>query len=260
MKKIRDFLLNLGLTETEINIYVKLLEVGRCSVSEIARTLGMNRVTAHFTIQGLIDKGLITHVKEGRSRELTAQPPEALQYLIERKDKEVKSLHEQFAGTLPMLTGLMPQLNQTNQDFDVKFYHGLPGVRSIYREVLKSQELRSYVNISSIFDVFPENPQLFPDAISHKHLNMWEIIEDSPRSQEYIKTVDPAKYKYKFFTKTWKTTVFDYMIFDGKIAMIAGKPEVYGVLIQSRDVYDNAKSLFEMLWDLLPDAPKTIKA
>lgn len=253
MKKIRDFLSNLGLTETEINIYVKLLEVGRCSVSEIARTLNMNRVTAHFTIQGLIDKGLITHVKEGRSRELTAQPPEALQYLIERKDKEVKSLHEQFTGTLPMLTELMPVKNFSESSFDVKHFEGLQGIRAIYREVLKSKELRSYVNIQAISSVFPENPAMFPEATRLKDLKMWEIIEDSPKSQEYLKTVNPHNYLHKFMPPTAKLSTFDYMIFDGKIAMISGTEKLNGLMIINANLYQNARTLFEVMWSLLPD-------
>lgn len=254
MKKIRDFLTNLGLTETEINIYVKLLEVGRCSVSEIARTLEMNRVTAHFTIQGLIDKGLITHVKEGRSRELTAQPPEALQYLIERKDKEIKSLHEQFTGALPLLSGLMPNNQQSSTNFDVKFFHGATGVKAIYRDVLKASELRSYVNVEKIFAFFPENAESFTAATQKKQLKMWEIIEDSSITRKDIQLNNPEQYHYKFFPKDWQhSNIFDYMIFDGKIAMIAGEKEPSGILVMNDGLFENAVALFDLLWRLLPD-------
>lgn len=252
MKKIRDFLTNLGLTETEINIYVKLLEVGRSSVSEIARTLSMNRVTAHFTIQGLIDKGLITHVKEGRSRELTAQPPEALQYLIERKDKEIKSLHEQFSGALPLLTGLMPAKLNLETTFDVKYFEGIAGVRAIYREVLKSKILRAYANISQITTAVPENFSLFPEANSLKHVQMREIIEDSERSRAYVKNMDPNNYSYRFFPEALPDTIFDYLIFDGKIAMISGKKDLNGIMIINKDLSTNAEALFDMLWKLIP--------
>ena len=252
MKKIRDFLHNLGLTETEINIYVKLLEVGRCSVSEIARALDMNRVTAHFTIQGLIDKGLITHVKEGRSRELTAQPPDALQYLIERKDKEIKLLHEEFSGALPALIGLMPQKSGPNQEFDVKFYHGIAGVKAIYREVLKTKTLRAYANITQITTAVPENFSLFPEANNLKHVEMREIIEDSEKSREYIKKMNPSNYSYRFFPQALPNSIFDYLIFDGKIAMISGKKELNGIMIINNDLSENAKALFDMLWKLIP--------
>lgn len=253
MKKITDFLKDLGLSDAETKIYFKLLEVDRCSITELAHLLNMNRVTAHFNIQGLIDKGLITHIKQGRSRELHAQPPETLQYLIEQKESKVKKLKEEFATTLPLMTQLRPSKNSSNVDFDAKFFQGLNGVKAIYREVLKSNELRSFVNISTIFDKFPENPSLFPEAISHTHLTMWEIIEDSTRSRDYVKTVDPNRYFYKFFPAEWNVSVFDYMIFDGKIAMIAGREEVNGILIINDEMYQNSKSIFELFWKTLPD-------
>lgn len=255
MKHIADFLKNLGFSPVEAKIYIRLLELGQSSITELAHSLQMNRVTAHFNIQNLIEKGLITHVKQGRQRELSAQPPETLQYIIEKKERQIRRLEEEFTGILPIMHKLMPSTPHTHRNFDVKFFQGENGVRAIYREVLKSHELRSYVNISSIFEVFPENPQLFPEAVSRRHLKMWEIIEDSSRSREYIKTVDPKRYFYKFFPSDWNVSVFDYMIFEGKIAMIAGKQELNGILIVNDDMYQNAKALFEMLWNLLP-SPK----
>jgi len=252
MKKILDFLINLGLSTAEAKIYTRLTELGQSSMTELAHSLQMNRVTTHFNVQNLIDKGLITHVKQGRSRELTAQSPDSLQYLIEQKDNHVKRLKEEFINTIPLMKKTMPLINKPERHFDVKFFQGKNGVKAIYREVLKSTELRSYVNISNIFEVFPENPQLFPEAVSRKHLKMWEIIEDSLISRNYVKTVDPKRYSYKFFPSDWNISVFDYMIFDGKIAMITGKQEPKGILIVNDDMYKNAKALFEMLWRLLP--------
>lgn len=252
MKKITDFLQNLGLSTAEAKIYLKLLELGQTSITQLAHSLQMNRVTAHFNIRNLIDRGLVTHVKQGRCRELTAQPPDTLSYLIEQKERQIKDLREQFDSSLPDLQHLMPTGNHLKRQPDVKFYEGEAGVRAIYREVLKSHELRSYVNISSIFEVFPENPQLFPKAVSREHLKMWEIIEKSPQSQEYIKKVNPKRYSYKFFPSDWNISIFDYMIFEGNIAMITGKPEPNGILIVNDDMFQNAKALFEMLWNLLP--------
>ncbi len=252
MKKVVDLLHNLGLSEAEIKIYIKLLELGRCSVTELAHSLGMNRVTAHFNIQSLIDIGLITHMKQGRSRELTAQPPEALQYLIDQKDRQMKEIHEEFTSALPVLSALMPTVGPDRSKFDLKFYRGVTGVRSVYHEVLKAKELRSYVNTKNTFDIFPENPKLFLEAQDKNNLKMWEITDSSPESFGYIKHADPKKYFYRFFPSSWNTSVFDYMIFEGKIAMVAGKEEPNGILIVNEDMYQNAVALFEMVWKLLP--------
>lgn len=252
MKKIRDFLTQLGLSDAETTIYLKLLELGKCSVSELAHAISMNRVTVHFTVQGLIDKGLITHVKEGRSRELTAQPPDALKYLLDEREKEVTSLHEQFTSALPLLTGLMPQKAISDKQFDVKFYEGIAGVKAIYREIFKTTILRAYANIERITTAVPENLSLFPEANKIKHVEMREIIEDSDKSRQYLKNMGPVNYSYRFFPKSLPNTIFDYLIFDDKIGMVSGEKDLNGIMIINQDLTDNAKALFDMLWNLLP--------
>lgn len=252
MKHIADFLQDLGLSPVEAKIYIRLLELGKSSITELSHSLQMNRITVHFNIKNLIERGLITHIKHGRLRELTPQPPSTLQYLIEQKQTRVKMLREEFASALPLMDKLIPTKGQSDNKLDVKFFQGKNGVRAIYREVLKSKEIRAYVNISKIFEAFPENSQLFPDAQIHKSATLWEILEDSPRSREYIKTFDPKRYFYKFFPSKWNVSVFDYLIFDGQIAMISGKEELDGIIIQSDNMYQNAKVIFEMLWSLLP--------
>jgi sugar-specific transcriptional regulator TrmB len=251
MKKVYDFLKDLGLSEAETKIYVRLLELGQCSITELAHNLVMNRITVHFNVQNLINMGLITHVKQGRSRELTAQPPETLQYLIEQKQTQVKRLQEQYQSSLSMMTGLMPSGNKPHSKFDVKFFQGINGVRAIYKDVLKANEACAYVKVSSIGSLFPENIALFSD-VNHRNLSLKEIIEDSPSSREYVKTMDPTRYAYKFFPSDWNISVFDYIIFGGKIAMIAGAQDPNGIIIINDDLYQNAKVLFEMLWNLLP--------
>lgn len=252
MKPIVDFLHNLGLSEAEVKIYVKLLELGRVSITELAHSLGMNRVTAHFNIQSLIDKGLISHVKQGRSRELYAQPPEALKYLIEQKDKKVAELHEQYAASLPLMTGMMPKLGTENKRFDVKFYEGIIGVRAIYQEIFHTKILRAYANVSRITTAIPENLSLFPEANKLKHVEMREIIEDSEKSRAYLKNMGPSNYSYRFFPDALPDTIFDYLIFDEKIAMVSGGKELSGIMIINHDLTENAKALFDMLWKLIP--------
>jgi len=253
-KKVTEFLVNLGLSKLESQIYLKLLEHGRMSVTDLAKELNMNRVTLHFNLERIIDMGLVTHIKQGRSKELTAAPPETLQDIIFQKDQQVKQLKEQFQLTLPDLTDIIQSRNVKKQNFDVRYFHGLSGVRAIYKEVLQAKEIRSYVNIASISSCFPENPSLFPKISQQNKIEMWEIIEDSPSTRLYLKTVDPVQYHYKFFPQNGNViSLYDFMIFEGKIAMISGKDEINGIMVTNEFMYANTKTIFEIMWNLLPN-------
>jgi sugar-specific transcriptional regulator TrmB len=251
MKKYIDILKKLGLSDIEATLYIKLLQLGHASISELSRSLSMNRITVHFNVRNLVDRGLITHIKQGRTRELTAQPPENLEYILEQQERSLKSVREELTLSLPLMQQLIP--TKTSHDkFDVKFFQGKEGIKAIYREVLKAKEIRSYVNNTGIENVFPENTSLFVDANRLRFVKMWEIMDDSSESREYVKNLDRTNYSYKYFPSEWRPTVFDYMIFDGKIAMVGGKRDFNGIVIVNEEMFQNAKALFEVLWNLLP--------
>jgi sugar-specific transcriptional regulator TrmB len=252
-KSISDFLLNLGLTKLEAQIYLILLEYGRCSVTDLAHKLNMNRVTLHFNLERIIEMGIVSHVKQGRMKELSAQPPEILEDIIVQKDNQMKLLKQQFQTVLPDLNQIIHSQSVTEQTFDVRYFHGLSGVRAIYKEVLDSKEIRSYVNIAAISSFIPENPSLFPNESHQKNIDMWEIIEDSPQTRSYLKTVDPVRYHYKFFPPSANIiSLYDFMIFEGKIAMISGKDEINGIVVTNESMFINTKTIFELMWNLLP--------
>jgi sugar-specific transcriptional regulator TrmB len=257
MKKIQDYLVQLGLTEVESKLYEGLLDYGKSTVMELSGRLGINRITAHTNIENLKDLGLVTESRNGARRILIAEPPERLMYLIEQKEQSIKNLRTKFPDILDTINVSFSNPKQS-EGIEVKYYEGRAGVQSIYREVIKSNELRSYVNISKIFELFPENPQLFPQNINKGNLRMWEFIEDSAISRNYVKDLNHDLYKYKFFTKRWEMDVFDYMIFNNKVAIITSDElnKVNCILIQSEKFYENAKFLFDMTWDLVPDPKK----
>lgn len=250
-KEVENYLLGFGLSREEIHIYVALLQSGRSSILDLSKKTEVKRSTTHNYVESLIEKGLVSQTSYGGRRMVVAEVPEKLQSLLDQRKWEIQRLENDLPSTVSKLYEMIPQARE-NSEFEVKYYEGKRGVRSIYSEVLDSKELRSYVNIEKIFELFPENPELFPRAVDKSHLEMWEIIEDSSRSREYVKTVDHVKYRYKFFPKEWDISLFDYMIFDGRIAIITFGDSPQGVLIKSKSIYQNALVLFDMMWGLLP--------
>lgn len=251
MKKVNDFLQQLGLSEIEANLYQGLTELGQTTIKDLADHVGIKRITTHFNIERLIEKGLVVQTKNGQKRNILAEKPEKLADLVDQKVNSTLLLKQQFPAVLQDLQAIGQSTGKV-ADTQIKYYEGKNGVRSIYQEVVKATELCSYVNISRIAEMFPENPQLFPENVEKGHLHMREIIEDSPISREYIKNTNPARYQYKFFPKQWNISLFDYMIFDGKIAMISGDENLSGIIIVNESLHRNAHVLFEMMWNMLP--------
>ncbi len=252
-KSVKNFLLDFGLTDKEITVYTTLLKTGPNTIMNLARETGIKRSTTHNTVEELIKKGLVSQTNYGERRMVIAEDPDKLKFLMEQKKWDINKLEKNLPEIISTITAALPNSNSDDNKMEVKYYTGIKGVQYIYSEAAKSKELRSYVNISRIFETFPENPQLFPDNVT-KGLQMWEFIEDSPISREYVSKLNSANYRYKFFPKKMNMDVFDYMIFDNKVAIITSDHmnHVTGILIQNKNVYENAKFVFEMTWELAP--------
>ncbi|HEX9804079.1 MAG TPA: helix-turn-helix domain-containing protein, partial [Candidatus Dojkabacteria bacterium] len=200
-KQIEEFLASFGLTENETILYLTLLKSGPSSIMDLSRETGIKRSTAHNNVEDLIKKGLAIQTVHKERRRVMAEDPEKLHMLMEQKKWELSSLEKNLPGVVNLINADFPQKKES-QELEIKYYEGLSGVRSIYYLVLHSRELRSYVNISQIFNTFPENTNLFPEAAGKGNLKTWkEIIEDSITSRKYAEEVGHDIYEYRFLPK-----------------------------------------------------------
>lgn len=256
-KKASDFLVNLGLSKLEAQIYLKLLEHGRMSVTDLAKELSMNRVTLHFNLERIIEMGLVTHVKQGRSKELTAALPDILKEYIDTKQEQIKELVTQYQTTLPLLKNLIPSQYPSTSTFDIKYFHGIQGIRSIYKDAYESTEICSFVNIKRLLEMFPETPDQFSQLIEQKKITMREIVDCSADTIRYVQSLNNANYSFKCMKNEWNEKLYDQLLYNGKIAIITLDKEFNGIIISSHVMYQNSKIIFDTLWNLLPNTPRT---
>ena len=80
---------DLGLTKSEIKVYLALLELGSSTAGDIIKKANIQNSVLHFTINNLIEKGLVTYVKKGKFRVYQPANPETLISYIEDKKKQL---------------------------------------------------------------------------------------------------------------------------------------------------------------------------
>lgn len=256
MKKVEDYLEQLGLTPVEAKIYQGLLKFGPTTVKDLADHVDLNRVTTHFQVNNLINKGLVVQLKKAARRQVAAEPPERLQYLIEQKEKQTKQLRDDFPDFIKTINSGLPHSKTQDADVEVKYYKGKQGCYLIYDDVLKAKELRTYVNSEKIATLFPEIIKLFNHTHnSRQDMNIWEIMSKSSAfdANKYTQNMAPERYFIKFVPPTMNLSVVDYLIYDGKVAIVNISDNPTGMIIINQDYYENAKAIFNFVWKMLPD-------
>ncbi|CAG1020244.1 hypothetical protein DOJK_00200 [Patescibacteria group bacterium] len=251
-KSVKNFLLDFGLTDKEITVYTTLLKTGPNTIMNLARETSIKRSTTHNTVEELIKKGLVSQTNYGERRMVIAEDPDKLKFLMEQKKWDINKLEKNLPDTIQAIQGLVPASTDVN-DVEVKYFTGEKGVQMIYTEALRAQELRSYANIQKIFEVFPDNSEIFRQAhITNKDLKLWEIVENSEVAKEYAsKYAEKDRYHYKLSPVLFTAGALDILIYDGKVAVITVKEGVTGVVISNKDYYNNTAAVFDFVWSAL---------
>lgn len=253
MDNVVDYLKQLDLSDVEAKLYLTLLQAGPTSVRDLAQTIAIKRTTTYFYIDQLVEKGLIMKIVKGSKKLVAANEPENLKVLVEAKAASAKKVEQDFPKILNLLSTSLPKENGTS-DAEIRYYKGKNGVKKIYEDVLKTKELRSYVNIEEIVHAFPENLELFNKALNQNpNMQMYEIVENSPQSKKYVDfSKNSPAYHQKLLPKDMQLTAQDILIYDNKVAIINLRGNIHGIILYNLELFDNFKMLFNFTWKMLP--------
>lgn len=259
MEKILAYLEQLDLSEIEAKLYLTLLETGPISVRDIANRIKIKRTTTYLYIDQLMQKGLITKVTTGSKTQITATQPEtSLEHLVHEKVDKAKLIQGEFPSVLQNIEEAFPKTGD-NGEAEIKYYKGKLGVRKIYEDALKSDELRSYFNNEIIKDALEDNTPYFLEAMKiNKTIKLYEIVQDSPASREQLITFQEKnphrdRYFYKFFPKGIMMSASDILIYDNKVAIVNVRNQISGIILHNNDYFKSSKELFDLIWNGLPE-------
>lgn len=87
---IQETLKMLGFTNTEVEIYLEVLKLGRATPVRIAKNTGINRTTIYSSYKNLVKKGMMVEDIGNKYTYLIALPPKNLYSQIEKQEKQLE--------------------------------------------------------------------------------------------------------------------------------------------------------------------------
>ena len=251
-------LISVGFTEKEASVYLALLELGKRTVSPIARSANINRTTVYDILDSLVAKGLVSVSGKEPLQEFIAESPDKILSLvnadIEKRQKELEQAKE-----------IIPQLKSMHNVSDrpqVRFYEGAEGLEQVYEDTLTSHEtIRAYANVEDTHSILTGYFPKYYKRRSAKGIKIRAIFPDnelahdrkSHDAEESRESVIVPSDKYYFSP--------EINIYDNKV-MIASWKEKLGIIMESKEIAEAMKSIFEMAWaeaKRLEGAPQKVK-
>ncbi len=241
---LQTTLAQLGFSEKETKVYVALLELGTGTASEIARGAGILRTTAYNILDILAGKGLVKLTGKEPKAEYLALPPEKI---IDYLKKEIKGFQEK----LDRASELAPQLKSIHNVAErpkIKFYEGKDGLKEVYEDTLTStEEIKAFASVDDMHQALPD---YFPDYYKRRAKKGIAIKAIIPATEMATERAKQNKEELRTMVLVPKDKFYfspEINIYDNKV-MIASWREKLGIIIESEEIADAMKKIYELSW------------
>jgi sugar-specific transcriptional regulator TrmB len=127
----------IGLTKTEIKIYLTLLKLGQSTTTNIVREAQIHASKVYEFLDKLIQKGLVSYVIKSNKKYFSASEPEHLKEFLREKQRKIKEQESEVDKLIPELKSI----KKSGKDvIKSEIYEGLRGIKSVYEKILSTLE------------------------------------------------------------------------------------------------------------------------
>jgi len=223
----------LGLSESEIKVYVELLKLGKASASQLAESSGIHRTNIYSILDKLKSMGLASDFKEeGKLTFRASDPQNLLNYL---KESEVS------------IQSLLPDLNKIKESVkekvEVEVLRGPKGTKSAYNGILRERkELLGFVITGQLRKHLPVYAkQWIREMVRLKIKNRYIYVEGTSLAH--------PEFEVRCLPKEF-TTPNSTLIYGDKIMLSLWEPSLISIVITSKQVANDYRRYFELLWSI----------
>jgi sugar-specific transcriptional regulator TrmB len=241
LKKSLEYI---GFSEKEVLVYLALLELGKGTVTEISHKAGINRPTGYHILASLSAKELVKVSGKEPKQEYVAESPDQIEKLLIRKIEEDQNFINEARKIIPELKSIH---NVTDRP-KVFFYEGKEGLEKVYEDTLTSHEpIRAYATVD---DMHKGLPNYFPEYYKRRAGAGISIRAIVPKTEIGIERGTHDKEEAREIAFVPKDKYYfspEINIYDNKV-MIASWREKLGIIIESEEIADAMKKIYELSW------------
>jgi HTH-type transcriptional regulator, sugar sensing transcriptional regulator len=233
-------LMKLGFSEGEARVYVAALELGETSIANIAKKSNVERTSVYGFTESLRKRGLMAVSKRGKRAVYVAGDPKRLR-------GEVKEREHMVEKVLPELLSITNLITNKPR---VRFFDSKEGIYDIYRETLEFPDSRILIWMSNPwFDnarfwtdyYLPMRleKKVFMRAIMPKDADSESFAKDNQKSLRDTRMTDESDISA------------DIMLYGTRSVAIVSYQESTAIVLESKQLYDTLRGIFEAHWHLL---------
>lgn len=252
---LRDSLCQIGFTKNEAVVYLELSKIGSQAVSVIAKRVGYNRTTAYSILKSLEKKGMVSSFINNGMRYFSANDPNCLVGYVDRKCQTFNYYKDELLTLIPKFRGIRGEY-----DFApplVSYFEGIEGVKHVMYDALNTENnYCAFLSLHKFLEYglkdFLINYKNF--RIMNKKVKLRAIVPDTKEvraffCENYSKSSSMTDVLYVSSPSLIQMFENQINIYNNRVSIIhLEKGEEYGVIIESKEVADMQRAIFELAW------------
>jgi sugar-specific transcriptional regulator TrmB len=251
---LEKILCEIGLNQSEIDIYCLLLQAKQMKASQISQKLRIPRSTIYGHLEKLKNLGLLreTYMHNG-TKIFNIYSPEKISLLLEEKYTKIHQYSSEFAEILP---SLLKKTDGKSIRPSFELFQGEDQLREALRDMLFNENIHTLAvwPIKNMLDIL--SPSFF------NYLNKIRIKNNLYTRAIWSRnqTVDVSKHPYLGVGNEFRREIriapkyidfeMGYWIYGNKVVFISSLKENFGFAIQSAELANLLSTQFEILWKL----------
>ncbi len=250
---LKKVLKNIGFSDKEAEIYLLGIKLGPQSAANIARNTKIPRPSVYDILKNLSKRGIVSQQKKSdRTLFIMISPENLINFLEREKENFIQQKEREKNQVLEILPALKSIELKHLKKPKVEFFEGEKGLQQAYERTLKSKNktIRAYANVKEMHKTLPNFFPQYYVRRTEKNIKINTIMPDNKESINRQKKDSQELRKSKIIHHKDFEFTPEINIFDNTVLYASWK-EKMAILIESEEIADFHKKMFDLLWKKL---------
>ena len=243
---IENSLRNLGLTDSEIKVYLALLELGSTTKGPIVDKSGVASSKIYELLEKLIQKGLASYVIKAGTKYFESAPPSRILDYLKEKEAKLKQQENQLQKLIPELE---LKRSMAGIGSETQVFKGMKGAGTSFDDILhelKKGDEYYVLGISKFTPHFERFVINFHKKRAKQGIKCRIIVNELAKDVgEQLEKINLTKIKY---IQKELFTPFVFIVYKDKTLISIGLEEIF-IQVRSKNLVDGLKNYFDYMWN-----------
>jgi sugar-specific transcriptional regulator TrmB len=244
-------LTELQFTPIQIRCYLVLLQEGPMSVTQLASRLAVNRTNMYQILKQTLAEEIIWEERISHGKLLHAASYDQFQFILEEKKKKLEIYEKQLDEAIPIFNTFFH--SKTKEQPLLKSFMDKQGLRTLIDTILdeKTDEILLFTNQETEKKYFSRSlhTQFIKRRIAKKI--PIKVLAVRNKEAELLLKSDRESLRQTKLLPTSFSFFSEIYLFQNKIILIDVEEHIIGILLDSEELYNIHKQLFNFLWQSL---------